>query len=59
MKCEAASVTMDAQAAERFCEAFHGNCMIEAGHGIMACSLQKDKFSINDMKNISFFDEIV
>lgn len=59
MKCEAASVTMDAQVAEHFCEAFHANCKIEDGHGIMARSLQNCNFSIDDMKNKSFFDEIV
>lgn len=59
MKCEACSVTVDAGQKEQFCEAFHGDCDIKAGHGIMACPLDTSTFSIENLKNKSFFDEIV
>lgn len=59
MKCDTCSVTFDARYTKHFAEAFRGACVIEEGHGIMAYSLDNLAFSIENLKNKSFFDEIV
>lgn len=59
MKCESSSVTVDARLEKGFYEAFHGKCEVDNGHGIMACSLDNLVFPVENLKNRSFFDEIV
>lgn len=58
--CKECVVTMQNEAAHKVADCIGDlNFDISDAHGIMALSLDRDKIDVDNMKNASFFDEIV
>lgn len=58
--CKECVVTMQNEAAHKMADCIGDlNYEISDAHGIMALSLDRDKIDVDNMKNASFFDEIV